>query len=186
MTCLEIHSDPAQMKTPLNSSISNVASKKHYVFIRVCHTSSDSTPKILCLVTDTKSRLVLPIPSTFTHFIATTNCFRIHLHSIRNDFKSIRAQVDMRLLSSLSALAQGTALVLITTIKLITLNNCNFFFCLGQRFAMYEEKVIFSTLLRRFRFTYDTAKHGPALPCADMLLKPHHEMPLKITPLVRD
>lgn len=58
--------------------------------------------------------------------------------------------------------------------------------CIGQRFAMYEEKVIFSTLLRRFRFTYDTAKHGPALPCADMLLKPHHEMPLKITPLVRD
>ncbi|KAI9556694.1 hypothetical protein GHT06_016485 [Daphnia sinensis] len=58
--------------------------------------------------------------------------------------------------------------------------------CIGQRFAMYEEKVIFSTLLRRFRFTYDMEKHGPALACADMLLKPHHEMPLNITRLVRD
>lgn len=51
---------------------------------------------------------------------------------------------------------------------------------------MYEEKVIFSTLLRRFRFVYDTEKHGPALSCADMLLKPHHDMPLTITPFVRE
>ncbi|XP_046438964.1 cytochrome P450 4C1-like isoform X4 [Daphnia pulex] len=55
--------------------------------------------------------------------------------------------------------------------------------CIGQRFALYEEKVIFSTLLRRFRFTYNTTNHGPAKACADMLLKPHHDMPLGITPL---
>jgi len=53
----------------------------------------------------------------------------------------------------------------------------------GQRFAMLEEKVIMSGLLRRFRFTYDAAKHGPAIPCADLVLKPKHGMPLIITPL---
>lgn len=55
--------------------------------------------------------------------------------------------------------------------------------CIGQRFAMLEEKVIMSGLLRRFRFTYDTVKHGPAIPCADLVLKPKHGMPLIITPL---
>lgn len=59
-------------------------------------------------------------------------------------------------------------------------------FFLGQKFAMNEENVIFSTLLRRFRFAYDTEKHGPALPCVDMLLKPHHDTRLTITPLVRE
>lgn len=54
---------------------------------------------------------------------------------------------------------------------------------LGQRFAMLEEKVIMSGLLRRFRFTYDMDKHGPAIPCADLVLKPKHGMPLIITPL---
>lgn len=53
----------------------------------------------------------------------------------------------------------------------------------GQRFAMLEEKVIMSSLLRRFRFSYDTAKHGPAIPCADLVLKPKNGMPLIITPL---
>ena len=48
---------------------------------------------------------------------------------------------------------------------------------------MLEEKVIMSGLLRRFRFTYDTVKHGPAIPCADLVLKPKHGMPLIITPL---
>jgi cytochrome P450 len=57
---------------------------------------------------------------------------------------------------------------------------------LGQRFALFEEKVIMSTLLRRFRFTYDTAKHGPAKPSADLVLKPHHGMPMILTPLVND
>jgi cytochrome P450 len=61
-------------------------------------------------------------------------------------------------------------------------------FCLtlfiGQRFALFEEKVIMSTLLRRFRFTYDTDKHGPAKPSADLVLKPHHGMPMILTPLV--
>uniref|UniRef100_A0A0N8BX03 Cytochrome p450 n=1 Tax=Daphnia magna TaxID=35525 RepID=A0A0N8BX03_9CRUS len=55
--------------------------------------------------------------------------------------------------------------------------------CIGQRFALFEEKVILSTLLRRFRFVYDTAKHGPAKPCADLILKPHHGMPMIITPI---
>nr|CAH0104471.1 unnamed protein product [Daphnia galeata] len=58
--------------------------------------------------------------------------------------------------------------------------------CIGQRFALFEEKVIMSTLLRRFRFTYDTAKHGPAKPSADLVLKPHHGMPMILTPLVND
>ncbi|EFX81320.1 hypothetical protein DAPPUDRAFT_50258 [Daphnia pulex] len=55
--------------------------------------------------------------------------------------------------------------------------------CIGQKFALYEEKVIFSTLLRRFRFTYNTVKHGPVKPFMDILLKPHSGMPLIITPL---
>ena len=58
--------------------------------------------------------------------------------------------------------------------------------CIGQRFALFEEKVIMSTLLRRFRFTYDTVKHGPAKPSADLVLKPHHGMPMVVTPLAHD
>jgi cytochrome P450 len=57
---------------------------------------------------------------------------------------------------------------------------------LGQRFALFEEKVIMSTLLRRFRFTYDTATHGPAKPSADLVLKPHHGMPMILTALADD
>ncbi len=54
----------------------------------------------------------------------------------------------------------------------------------GQRFALFEEKVLMSSLLRRFRFTYNTAKHGPAKPSADLVLKPHHGMPMIVTALV--
>lgn len=57
-------------------------------------------------------------------------------------------------------------------------------FIIGQRFALFEEKVVLSTLLRRFRFSYNTNKHGPAKPAADLVLKPHHAMPLEVTPLV--
>lgn len=53
----------------------------------------------------------------------------------------------------------------------------------GQRFAMFEEKVVLSSLLRRYRVTYNMAKHGPPKPCADLVLKPHHGMPLILTPL---
>lgn len=53
----------------------------------------------------------------------------------------------------------------------------------GQRFALFEEKVVLSTLLRRFRFTYNMEKYGPAKPCADLILKPNHGMPLLITPV---
>lgn len=111
MMCLEIQIVLALPKTQPNSSISNVASKKHYVCIPVFPTSSDTTAKTSCWVMDTKSRPVLLILSTSMHFIATKKCLRILLHSIRNDFKSIKAQVDIRLLSFLSALDQGTALV---------------------------------------------------------------------------
>ena len=53
--------------------------------------------------------------------------------------------------------------------------------CIGQRFALLEEKVVLSTLLRRFRLTYDTAKHGPAKASAELILKPKHGMPLIIS-----
>lgn len=56
----------------------------------------------------------------------------------------------------------------------------------GQRMAMLEMKVVASRLLRRFRFAYDAAAHGPAKPCQDLVLKPKHGMPLLITPCLRD
>jgi len=52
---------------------------------------------------------------------------------------------------------------------------------LGQRFAFLELKVILSSLLRRFHFTYDMEKHGPSIPSPELILKPKHGMPLKIT-----
>ena len=53
---------------------------------------------------------------------------------------------------------------------------------LGQRFALLEEKVVLSSLLRRFRFTYDMAKHGPAKPCTELILKPSSGlMPLLVS-----
>ena len=56
------------------------------------------------------------------------------------------------------------------------------FVYLGQRFALLEEKVVLSNLLRRFRFTYDSAKYGPARPCAELILKPTDgRMPLIVS-----
>jgi len=52
----------------------------------------------------------------------------------------------------------------------------------GQRFALLEMKVILSTLLRRFKFRYDMKKHGPALPCNELVLKPKRGMPLNVSP----
>ncbi|XP_046636789.1 cytochrome P450 4C1-like isoform X1 [Daphnia pulicaria] len=52
--------------------------------------------------------------------------------------------------------------------------------CIGQRFAMFEEKVLASSLLRRFKFSYDIAKHGPPKANADLVLKPRDGMPLQI------
>ena len=53
---------------------------------------------------------------------------------------------------------------------------------IGQKFALLEEKVVISSLLRRFRFTYDLAKHGPAIPSPEIILKPMNGMPLIIEP----
>ncbi|XP_046636795.1 cytochrome P450 4C1-like isoform X4 [Daphnia pulicaria] len=52
--------------------------------------------------------------------------------------------------------------------------------CIGQRFAMFEEKVLTSTLLRRFRFSYDLGKRGPRKAIPELVLKPKDGMPLRI------
>ncbi|XP_046449677.1 LOW QUALITY PROTEIN: cytochrome P450 4C1-like [Daphnia pulex] len=52
--------------------------------------------------------------------------------------------------------------------------------CIGQRFAMFEEKVLASSLLRRFKFSYDIAKHGPPRANAELVLRPRDGMPLKL------
>lgn len=48
---------------------------------------------------------------------------------------------------------------------------------------MLEEKVLASTLLRRFRFSYDSAKHGPPKANPELVLRPKHGMPLNIETL---
>jgi cytochrome P450 len=55
----------------------------------------------------------------------------------------------------------------------------------GQRFAMFEEKVLTSTLLRRFQFSYDLDKLGPRKGIADLVLKPMGGMPLQIVPYLQ-
>lgn len=53
--------------------------------------------------------------------------------------------------------------------------------CIGQKFALYEDKVIVTTLLRQFRFDI----HPDRLPIREslnMILKPEGGMPLLITP----
>ncbi|XP_046636792.1 cytochrome P450 4C1-like isoform X1 [Daphnia pulicaria] len=57
--------------------------------------------------------------------------------------------------------------------------------CIGQRFAMFEEKVLTSTLLRRFQFSYDLDKLGPRKGIADLVLKPMGGMPLQIVPYLQ-
>ena len=59
-------------------------------------------------------------------------------------------------------------------------NSQVFFYCAGQRFAMLEEKVLASTLLRKFQFAYDSVKHGQPNANAELVLRPKHGMPLKI------
>lgn len=54
----------------------------------------------------------------------------------------------------------------------------------GQRFAMFEEKVLASTLLRRFQFTYDSEKHGHPKANNELVLRPKHGMPLTIKHLL--
>nr|QST15013.1 CYP4AN-like protein [Diaphanosoma celebensis] len=52
--------------------------------------------------------------------------------------------------------------------------------CIGQRFALYEEKVVACCLLRKFRLGYDPAR--PPVPvAADLVLKPKGGMPLILT-----
>lgn len=52
--------------------------------------------------------------------------------------------------------------------------------CIGQRFAMFEEKVLASALLRRFKISYNLAKHGPSKANAELVLRPKHGMPLNL------
>lgn len=51
----------------------------------------------------------------------------------------------------------------------------------GQKFAMYEDKVIVSTLLRQFRFGIDVHRL-PIKESLNMILKPEGGMPLLIAP----
>jgi hypothetical protein len=50
---------------------------------------------------------------------------------------------------------------------------------------MFEEKVLTSTLLRRFQFSYDLDKLGPRKGIADLVLKPMGGMPLQIVPYLQ-
>ena len=45
---------------------------------------------------------------------------------------------------------------------------------------MLEEKVLASTLMRKFQFAYDSVKHGQPNANAELVLRPKHGMPLKI------
>ena len=49
---------------------------------------------------------------------------------------------------------------------------------------MFEEKVLASTLLRRFRVSYDVEKLGPRHAISDLVLKPKDGMPLKLVPYI--
>ncbi len=48
---------------------------------------------------------------------------------------------------------------------------------------MFEEKVLTSTLLRRFQFSYDLDKLGPRKGIPELVLKPKDGMPLHIVPI---
>lgn len=52
---------------------------------------------------------------------------------------------------------------------------------LGQKFALYEDKVIVTTLLRQFRFGIDLSRL-PIRESFNMILKPDGGMPLLIAP----
>lgn len=50
----------------------------------------------------------------------------------------------------------------------------------GQKYALYEEKVILASLLRNFQFRIDPARI-PIQPLLDIVLKPSGGLPLMIT-----
>ena len=50
----------------------------------------------------------------------------------------------------------------------------------GQKYALYEEKVILASLLRNFQFLIDPARI-PIQPLLDIVLKPSGGLPLMIT-----
>lgn len=51
--------------------------------------------------------------------------------------------------------------------------------CIGQKFAMYEEKIILATVLRKFRFeAVDTPKSAPPMP--DIILRPKNGIRVKL------
>jgi len=51
----------------------------------------------------------------------------------------------------------------------------------GQKFALYEDKVVLITLLRKFRFAIDPSRY-PIRATLNVILKPEIGMPLIITP----
>ncbi|XP_045033405.1 cytochrome P450 4C1 isoform X1 [Daphnia magna] len=52
--------------------------------------------------------------------------------------------------------------------------------CIGQKYAVYEEKAILVALLRKFHFTID-ARHRPIKETHGIIMKPANGMPLLIT-----
>jgi len=103
--------------------------------------------------------------------------------TLSNQIDSYRrtASEDILLPLYRSAPDQETALVGFATsfyFYKILLNL--FFLSTGQKFATYEDKVVLTTLMRKYRFDIDP-RHYPIKESLKMVLKTENGMPLLIT-----
>ena len=118
-------------------------------------------------------------PFRSTHSIITKITFPIPRLSNLNDFCRKKAPEDILTPSFHSAPVREIALVykyLYFGNKYVMITHKT----AGQKYALYEEKVILASLLRNFQFLIDPARI-PIQPLLDIVLKPSGGLPLMIT-----
>ena len=195
MKFLAIRTVLVQRKMLLRWNTSSAASKRPSDFIPPSPSYHGKCAKTLNW-TDTKSRLEFPLPCKFMPFTEMRNTSRSLKFSSRNVSKLKKVSADILSLSFRSAPGRETASVralhriesvpkisytMQSMIFMFRILILKFLYCTGQRFAMFEEKVLASTLLRQFHFAYDSVKHGQPNANPELVLRPKHGMPLKIS-----
>lgn len=129
------------------------------------------------------SHLILPYRFRCTRRTTTENTSKIPKPSTLKGFFRSRASEGIPILSLRSVPVHEIASVFLHHLYLVISDQ--FKVCLfeniGQKFAMYEGKVILANLLRQFRFDIDP-RRLPVRECLQFILKPENGMHLIVIP----
>ena len=82
-------------------------------------------------------------------------------------------KTDIHWLTYLSLLVQGTYILILIVINTLYIRNC-----IGQEFALHEEKVALATILRHYEITVD--ENYTVKPKRVLLLQPENGLHLKL------